>query len=246
MLRIGLDFFKFAPRREERPEEWFQRFDTMLDEANRISNLGLSVTFQSWMLLSLLQLPPRKWSDLLQDLGHTLPVDRDEYIALQAAILRERTFESSAVEIRGQARNIPGGSGRCFTAEEAEPRPAFLCLGDPGDELGVVVGKGVNSDVDVVSGLSTCAASDLGTVDVYDGHYLVDGEDSDSDISSTDSQWDYENEGDPLSASDLQMLRSKSPVEKQQLYWAMRKAVRRYRASIGKLRPRRRGKGARF
>lgn len=65
MLRTGLDFFKFVPGREERPEEWFNRFDEMLDEANRVAHLGLSIAFQSWMLLSLLQLSLKKSSELL-------------------------------------------------------------------------------------------------------------------------------------------------------------------------------------
>ena len=35
LLRIGLDLFKFTPRRDERCEVWFQRFDDQLEEANR-------------------------------------------------------------------------------------------------------------------------------------------------------------------------------------------------------------------
>lgn len=60
MLRTGLGFFKFTPRPGERPEVWFQRFDSMLEDANMVAGLGLNVTFQSWMLFSLLQLTPTK------------------------------------------------------------------------------------------------------------------------------------------------------------------------------------------
>ena len=59
VLRTGLDFFKFVPRRSERPEEWFMRFDTMFEEAHRVAELELSITFQSWMLLSLHSCRPR-------------------------------------------------------------------------------------------------------------------------------------------------------------------------------------------
>ena len=74
MLRIGLDFSKFTPRREERPEVWFQRFDDQLEEANRIPGFGHNITFQHWMFLSLLGLGPPKWFELLWELSdHILP-----------------------------------------------------------------------------------------------------------------------------------------------------------------------------
>ena len=47
MFRIGLDFFKFTPGREERPEVWLQRFDSMLELANHVAGLALNVAFQS-------------------------------------------------------------------------------------------------------------------------------------------------------------------------------------------------------
>ena len=101
MLRIGFDFFKFTPRRDERPEVWFQRFASMLEDANRVANLGLNATFQSWMMLSLLQLTPGKWSDLLKGFGHKLPRERHEYETLEQNILRERIFENNVFDLRG-------------------------------------------------------------------------------------------------------------------------------------------------
>ena len=101
MLRTGLGFFKFTPRHDERPEVWFQRFGSMLEEANAVAGLGLNVTFQSWMLLSLFQLAPRKWADVLKDLCHRLPHDRGEQLTLQRATLRERMLEGSVFDLRG-------------------------------------------------------------------------------------------------------------------------------------------------
>ena len=92
MLRTGLDFFKFVPRMGERPEEWFSRFDRMLDEANRVSESGLSVAFRSWMPLSLLQFSPKRWSQILKDLQHRLPRTRAESVELQQTIPLEKAF----------------------------------------------------------------------------------------------------------------------------------------------------------
>ena len=62
MLRAGLEFFSFTPRLDEVMEALFLRFDTMLEKANRDTELGMSFAFRSWMLLSLLQKPAKKWS----------------------------------------------------------------------------------------------------------------------------------------------------------------------------------------
>ena len=100
VFRICLGFFKFTPRRGERPEVWFQRFDPMLEEADHVVVFGLGVTFQFLMVLSFLQFSPRKWACLLTDLGHRLPRDRQEHVTLQRAILRERILEGSACDVR--------------------------------------------------------------------------------------------------------------------------------------------------
>ena len=84
------------------------RFDNMLEEANRVAELELSITFQAWMLLSLLQLPAKKWSELLKDVQHRLPRTRQEYIALQQSILREKVLENSIFDLRSHARNVVG------------------------------------------------------------------------------------------------------------------------------------------
>ena len=70
VFRTGLEFFKFVPIFSGRLEEWFLRFDDMCAEANRVAELELSIRFQVWMLLSLLQLPAKKWSELLKGMHH--------------------------------------------------------------------------------------------------------------------------------------------------------------------------------
>lgn len=131
LLRIGLDFFHVTPRKDERCEVWFQRFDDQFEVANRVVGLGLNVTFQSWMVVSLLGLSLRKWSDLLKDLGHRLPANRAEDRSMQGAILRECILEDSVFNLRGQAR-LPNGGRASFLVEEDDPRPLYMCLGDLG------------------------------------------------------------------------------------------------------------------
>lgn len=137
MFRTGLGLFKFMSRRDGCPEEWFQRFDAMLADANRVGHFGLSITFQFWMLLFLLQLFPKPWSDMLKDLNYRLFVHRREHVQLQQAIFREKTIKRSILDLRRGVRNVPGGGFGCvrihFAIEGgAGPRPLFMCLGDPG------------------------------------------------------------------------------------------------------------------
>ena len=88
------------------------------------------------MLLSLLQLTPRKWSDLLKELGHRLLREHHEYVQLQQDILRERILENSVFDLRGGGgpRNQPGVRNY-FIDEETGPRPLYMCLGDPGGSV---------------------------------------------------------------------------------------------------------------
>ena len=60
MLRAGLEFFSFTPRAGETCELVFLRFDTMLERANTLAELGISFPFRAWMLLALLRLPRKK------------------------------------------------------------------------------------------------------------------------------------------------------------------------------------------
>lgn len=163
----------------------------MLEGANRVAELELSITFQSWMLLSLLQLPAKKWSELLKDLHHRLPRTRVEYVDLQQSILREKVLENSAFDQRGHARNVVGadrGRGACVSGiEGVEPRPLFFCLGDHGGSL-LLGGP---------DGETGCGSGGRGGEDLLlDGHHLLDS-DSDSDVSPDEDQWEYEGASRP-------------------------------------------------
>ena len=163
--------FKFTPRRDERCEVWFQRFDDQLEEANRVAGLGLNITFQSWMLLPLLGLSPKKWFDFLKDFNHRLLNNRAEYQAMHGAIFRENILEDSVFSLRGQARlpSESGGRHSYMVEDDCEPRPLYMCLGDPG---------GTAIQRDGAAGTQTEVPSH---VDVYDGHFLLDDGDSASD-----------------------------------------------------------------
>ena len=241
MLHTGLGFFKFTPRRDERPDVWFQRFDSMLEVANRVVGLGLNVTLQSWMLLGLLQLTPRKWSDLLKELGHRLPREHHEHVRLQQGILRERVLENSVFDPRGGGgpRTSPGVR-HYLIDEELGPRPMYMCLGDLGGSR-----HPVGTGPAISSGIDTPGADD-DTVDVYDGQWLPDGvSDADSDCSIHAEQWGYENLHDPISAEEVRQLQRFDHDGIQKVCWTARKAIRRYRAAIGMFQPRGRTKGGR-
>ena len=100
MLRAGLDFFGSTPRAQELTESLFLRYDSTLDMANRDAELGISFPFRSWMLLSLLQLPPKAWSEYLRDMNHRFPRNHVEYELLKRRILRERCLEGTIGKLR--------------------------------------------------------------------------------------------------------------------------------------------------
>ena len=171
------------------------------------------------MLLSSLQLAPRKWSELLKDIGHRLPQTRDEYIELQAAILRERTLEGSVFSVGRQARNVPGSHGP-YMVEEVEPRPLFLCLGDPGYTLDISSGDSRRPEPMHQDDVSIVADS----VDICDGTYLAEqDEDTDSEVSSDEEQWEYESQFDTLTPEELNQYQQASDEARRDIYWAMRK-----------------------
>ena len=94
MLRTGLEFFAFTPQSHETTQMVFLRFDTVLDKANTLAELGISYPFRSWMILSLLRLAPKKWADYLKEMGHKFPRDAEQYRAMQDLIVREKTLET--------------------------------------------------------------------------------------------------------------------------------------------------------
>ena len=82
--------------------------------------------------------------------------------------------------------------------EGAEPRFLYMCLGDPGD---TVIQSGGAAGIDI-EGPSH--------VDVYGGHFLLEGDDS-SDCSPDGDQWEWENLHDPISPDQLPEFASASP-----------------------------------
>ena len=106
MLKAGLEFFSFCPRAGEVWEVMLLRFNVMLQKADQIAELQISWPFKSWMLLSLLRLPARKWTELLKDMSHHFPRTEQQYKELQRMILREKALESQSLEM-----TAPGGNG---------------------------------------------------------------------------------------------------------------------------------------
>ena len=76
---------------------------------------------------------------------------------------------------------------------------------------------------------------------VLGGHYLV--EDLDSEAASDDEQWGYEGLCDPIAPEERREFAASIDAQIVDLYWAMRRATRRFRFSRGKGGPRRRFKG---
>ena len=94
MLKAGLEFFSFCPRPGEIWEVLILRFNTMLQKADQLAELQISWPFKSWMLLTLLRLPARKWTELLKDMDHHFPRTEEQYQELQQMILREKALEA--------------------------------------------------------------------------------------------------------------------------------------------------------
>ena len=161
----------------------------MMDEANVVAEFVINQTYQSWMRLSLLQFAPRRWADLLKDVGHRLPTTRAEHVNLQRARFRERIFEGSVFDLRGGGRRVLGGvGGRHLVDEDAEFMPSSMCLGDLG-------GSATASSI-VVAVVESDGSIEV--IDVHDDNYLIEGGD-DSDVSSDDGQWGHEGQHDPIS-----------------------------------------------
>jgi hypothetical protein len=130
LLRVGIEFFNFTPRREELLPAIFLRFDVMLDRANNLAELGISFPFRSWMLLSLLRLPGKKWAEYLKDMGHRFPRTQIQYQQMQTEIVRERTLIENVQSLHDAPK--PAGNthaGLYFSEPDFSPIPLFLALG---------------------------------------------------------------------------------------------------------------------
>ena len=235
MLRTGLEFFAFTPLQQETTQMVFLRFDTMLDRANRLADLAISYPFRSWMLLSLLRLPAKKWAEYLKDMGHKFPRDGDQYRTMQELIVREKTLEVQVGSLGAVSTPAHGGGSGAFVISEPsglqmnEPLPLYLCLGNPSGDSAPVNSVYLGRDQEqTFPTLSELEVWDTGIPD------------SDSE-SSTEEQWARENQQDPWSQERLDAEESlgKDPGHLREVFWQVRKAVRRFRAARGKFGPRR-------
>ena len=141
---------------------------------------------------------------------------------MQGTILRERILEDSVFSLRGQARLPQGGRSSYLVEEDAEPRPLYMCLGNP---------RGTAIQSSSTTGIDRYGPE---LVDVYNGAFLLEvGDDDCSDSSSDEEQWAWEDAHDLISPADRRSLTQADDAMVANLYWTMRKAVGRYRIVAG-------------
>ena len=247
MLRASLEFFNFTPRPGEPLAQVFLRFDTMLGKANVEAKLEINIQFRSFMLLSLLRLPAKKWVEYLKEMGHRLPGTQQEYNTMKAFIIRERQLAAEVAPLQ-MSSGHPGssGSGHYSVEQDDNPLPLFQCLGGVSAEslmYPVTHGNPPGSTDPTLR--PAMEFGDDGSIQVFN----VDGfHDPDSDSDTDDDDWDEENLKDPYSAERLRSEEQQGadPAYLAELYWAARVATWRYRAAAGKFRPRRQEKRQKF
>eukprot|EP00971_Amphidinium_carterae_P212838 4224233-Amphidinium_carterae.1 len=96
------------PRRGEQLDALLLRFETLLQRADQHANLQISWSFKSWILLSVLRLPSKRWMDILEKLGHTFPQNEAAYRHLEQLLIRENVLDSTLRElshVRGFSSN---------------------------------------------------------------------------------------------------------------------------------------------
>ena len=258
MLRTGMEFFQFTPRREETLEALLLRFDTLLDRANTVANLNIEWPFRSWMLMSILRLPAKKWTELLKEAGHVLPRTEAAYTQMKQVLCRERALESTIATMHSK-HATPTGQHYLVGDDDKMPLPLYLCLGgvtELPEEAMAYLGLAEVNPQCVTRTMSKSEADyafhasgsrdgdDSPRIAYYDLGDAVEGS-SDGDNSdnwSTDTEeWREENKQDPYPDVRLrdEEEKGKVPGYISEVWWAARKAVRRYRAAKGKFGPRR-------
>lgn len=122
------------------------------------------------------------------------------------------------------------------SGDDAEARPLSMCVGDLGGTESIEFRRS-----------SGVGKNDGGDVAIYvcDGHYLVDGG-SDRDISPGGEQWTFEGQHDLLDVDEMRELQNMFVSQVTDLYWAIRRVVRRVRVANDRFGPRRRFKGHLF
>eukprot|EP00971_Amphidinium_carterae_P030245 595107-Amphidinium_carterae.1 len=77
------------------------RLDRLLTRANQVADLHISWAFRAWLMMSVLRLPPRKWSQFLDRCNNRIPRTEQEYRQLEELILREHTLEETLHHMAG-------------------------------------------------------------------------------------------------------------------------------------------------
>ena len=250
MLRSGIEFFSFCPRRDELLQPLFLRFDSMLNKANDLAQLGISTQFKTWMLFSLLRLSPRRWADLLKDMSHRFPRNEQEYALVKETILREKALEENVSMLQGSGgrpgSESHGATYAAFGGEE--PLPLYLALGACGGRPPDSFGGGRSSDKNERI-LGNFGADPNGDRDVSAMITIYDlgecADDASEGWSTDDSFWAREEEDDPYPPERLAAERAAAaadPLYCSQLFWAARSAERKFRAASGNFGPRRKFK----
>eukprot|EP00971_Amphidinium_carterae_P349761 6491208-Amphidinium_carterae.2 len=99
MLKAGMEFLSFKPRHGETIQSMFLRLDRLLTKANQVADLHISWAFRSWLMMSMLRLPARKWSQFLDRCGNRFPRTEAEYRQLEDLIVREHTLEDTLYQM---------------------------------------------------------------------------------------------------------------------------------------------------
>jgi len=212
MLRSVLDFFSFTPVQGESLQSLFQRFDIVLERANKVSQLGLSYQFRTWMLLSLLRLHPKRWAEILKECGRKLPTTQAEYNQVKSILDRDSAIESTVRNLQKGGH----GPGTYYTFD-GDPQPLYMTL----------IGGGCPKE----------GVRERDEVDIYE----VEGEESggESEWETDDETWEKEQFQDVWHAEDLEeeAERGRDPTYLAETYWTARKADRKYRAAKGMFGP---------
>eukprot|EP00971_Amphidinium_carterae_P351093 6491908-Amphidinium_carterae.1 len=231
MLKCGMEFLGFRPRAGESLDGILLRFEMMMEKANRIAHLDLSWQFKSWIILSILRVPAKKWAEVLEKLNHQFPRSEDEFTQLKQYLLREHKLEDTLRLIGGQSMH---GQQSYYqdASEYNEDEHTWLEEGWSTE---------MESTESWLSNADTTHAGAWYGGDEGEGQepWNTWNGDNHSDFSETDSEQEqYEDQVDHYSPDRLEAERThaaQNPNYAAELWWTARKALRRHRAATGRL-----------
>ena len=157
---------------------------------------------------------------------------------MQQAIIREKVLENQVGSLHVDKGGSLPNTGTYAVAEDSsnDLLPLYLCLGNPAASSSDSGCAGATAFM-TTRGNSNRSLDDEPTVTIYE---VIGMEDPQSDSDTDDSQWEEEGQADPYDAERLQaeiQAAKQDPTYLSQLYWAQRKAQRRYRAASDKFGP---------